>query len=297
MYRFLFSRRWISLVLVALLAIPACVQAALWQLDRLHTRQQQNAQVHANAGAPPRPVAQLTSVGGTVASVDEWRAVTARGTYDHTRALFVRNRPLDGRGGFYVLTPLLAADGTAVLVNRGWVPAPPDRSNPQLPAARDGQVTVRGPLRPTETQRTRGPRDAADTPAGQVARIDVPRIAATLPYPVYAGYMQLAGQDPPPPLIDGVWVPTPLALPTRSEALHWSYAAQWFIFAAIIPVGVVLLVRRERLDRRAGLHPAPAPAAAGSEPPAPAGEAATGTRGNCPASSGRAGTADPAQPR
>jgi cytochrome oxidase assembly protein ShyY1 len=62
-------------------------------------------------------------------------------------------------------------------------------------------------------------------------------------------------------------VPTPLSLPTRSEALHWSYAAQWFIFAAIIPVGVVLLVRRERLDRRRGLDtPAPTPAASGCPP-------------------------------
>lgn len=269
-YRFLFSRRWVSLFLVALVAIPLCVAAARWQLDRLELRKEQNAQIHRNADAAPRPVWELTSVGGTVAKVDEWRAVTMTGRYDEEHQLFVRNRP-DGKAGFHVLTPLVSAAGPAVLVNRGWVAATPDRAVPDLPDLPEGDVTVTGRLRPTETQDTRGPRDGADVPAGQVVRVDVPRIAPSLPYPVYAGFVQLADQDPPPPVVDGMWVPKPLGLPKHSEVLHWSYAAQWFIFAGVVPVGVFLLIRREMLDRRRATRmPGPRPqpeAVVPSDPP------------------------------
>jgi cytochrome oxidase assembly protein ShyY1 len=32
--------------------------------------------------------------------------------------------------------------------------------------------------------------------------------------------------------------------------LHLAYASQWFVFAAIAPIGFVLLVRREAADLR-----------------------------------------------
>lgn len=249
-YRFLLSRRWVSLFVVALLVMPLCVLAAQWQLSRLHLRQHQNAQVHRNADATPLPLHELTSVGGTVAKLDEWRAVTVTGHYDGSHQLLVRNRAQDRGAGFYVLTPLVPAAGPAALVNRGWVSATADGTLPHLPDLPAGDVTVTGRLRPTEVQPDHGPHDSADVPAGQIVRMDVPRIAPTLPYPVFAGYVQLAGQDPAVPVVDGAFLPKPLGLPSHSEALHWSYAAQWFIFAGIVPIGVVLLIRREMLDRR-----------------------------------------------
>ena len=53
--------------------------------------------------------------------------------------MLLRNRVRDGEGGYDVLTPLVLDDGTAVVVDRGWVPrndvdrnadslAPPDRA-------------------------------------------------------------------------------------------------------------------------------------------------------------------------
>jgi cytochrome oxidase assembly protein ShyY1 len=241
-----------------LLVIPACVELGLWQLDRLHIRQQQNGLVHRNSQAEPRPVGELTKVDGAVAAGDQWRAVTAEGHYDESHQLLVRNRVHEGDPGFYVLTPLVPAEGPTVLVNRGWVPAPNAGGRPDVPAAPGGDVHVKGRLRPTETQKTRGPKDAADVPSGQVVRIDVPRIAPSLPYPVLAGYVDLVEQDPRPPIVNGSYVPLPSsAVPTHSEALHVSYAAQWFIFALVAPIGFFFLVRREVLDRRAAaLRPA-----------------------------------------
>src|SRR5580698_3722730 len=65
-YRFLLSRRWVSLMLVALLAVPACVALGRWQLDRLHRAQARNHRVAANSGANPVDLTSLTTVGGQI---------------------------------------------------------------------------------------------------------------------------------------------------------------------------------------------------------------------------------------
>jgi cytochrome oxidase assembly protein ShyY1 len=44
-----------------------------------------------------------------------------RGTFVPAATVFVDNRTLDGVAGFQVVTPLRLDDGTAVLINRGWV--------------------------------------------------------------------------------------------------------------------------------------------------------------------------------
>lgn len=270
-YQFLLTRRWVSLMVTMLLVIPACVELGLWQLDRLHKRQDQNGQVHRNSEAEPKPVTELTSVGGSVPKADEWRAVSATGHYDESHQLLVRNRPRDREPGFYVLTPLVIGREPAVLVNRGWVASPRTNDSVQVPAPPSGDVRITGRLRPTEDQNTRGPKDADDVPAGQVVRIDVPRIAPSLPYPVLAGYVDLATQDPAPPVVSGTFLPKPLDVPSRSEALHLSYAAQWFIFALVAPVGFFFLVRREVADRRkAARLPAPRKSESVPGPPPPA---------------------------
>jgi cytochrome oxidase assembly protein ShyY1 len=268
-YRFLLSRRWLSLMLVALLAVPACVALGQWQLDRLHRAQARNHRLEANSGATPVELASLTTVGGQIGPDRQWRAVLVKGHYDDGHTLLVRNRTQGGAAGFQVLTPLVTDSGSVALVDRGWLALPDGGGLPLVPKGPDGEVQVSGLLRPTETQPSRGPHDAADVPTGQVVRIDVPRIARTLPYPVYAGYVDLRTQQPPAPVVDGSSSPDPDPLPgSETEMLHRAYAWQWFVFAAIVPFGVAMLARREAIElaeapvavaRREGVRTPPAP--------------------------------------
>lgn len=246
-YRFLLTPRWLVLLVLAALSVPGCLMLAGWQFDRLGGAQQVNDRIERNSSAAPAPVAELAPVGGSITPDIEWRSVTASGRYDVENELFVRNRPRDGRQGFQVLTPLVTDGEPAVLVNRGSVAAPPSGGSPQAPDTPTGPVTVTGHLRPTETG---VPTGTTGLPAGQILGIDVPRLAAELPYDVRAGYVQLAAQDPAPPVVAGAAVPNPLEVPgSTSELLHRSYAWQWYIFAAIGPIGVALLARREAADR------------------------------------------------
>jgi cytochrome oxidase assembly protein ShyY1 len=267
-YRFLLTRRWLTLMLIGILAVPACVQLGRWQLHRLHQAQARNDRIATNSAAPPVPLAELTTVGGRVDRGREWRTVLVTGHYDVEHSLLVRNRARDGAPGFQVLTPLITPDGPAALIDRGWLAAPDSGGLPTVPQTPTDEVSAVGLLRPTETQPHRGPRDAADVPAGQVVRIDVPRIAATLPYPVYAGYVNLRTQQPPAPVVNGSSAPDPNTLPgSETEMLHRAYAWQWFVFAAIAPIGVAALARREAEDLVA--RPAPAPRTADRTTPAP----------------------------
>ena len=247
MYRFLLSPRWLRLITAALVVAAGCVALGFWQLDRFHQKQGRSHLVDANVTADPVSPDTLLDVGRALPPAEQWRRVEAHGRYDGANELLVRNRPLEGSTGYYVLTPLVTADGPALLVNRGWVPVGATaRTRPEVPPAPAGEVTVIARVRPSE------PSDQKSAPlAGQVRRIDVPAIAAKLPYDVYGGYGELVEQRPAP-----ASSLTLLPEPDPGIGPHLAYAFQWWVFAAIALGGVVVLARREA--REAAPHPAAA---------------------------------------
>ncbi|MDO5494410.1 MAG: SURF1 family cytochrome oxidase biogenesis protein, partial [bacterium] len=123
----------------------------------------------------------------------------------------------------------------AVAVNRGW--AYVDDPVPSLPG---GRQVVEGRLRIDE------PASGRPSPEGQVYNYNAGDVvgAAGLEaqlegVPVLQGVVQL--EEPGQGLGDPV-------LPERSLGNHLSYAFQWWFFAAAIPVGLVILARREAMD-------------------------------------------------
>jgi cytochrome oxidase assembly protein ShyY1 len=242
-YRFLLTRRWLGLLAVALLVAATCALLGRWQVHRLEAQHANNHLITRNASASPVPAPELLGVGRGPAESREYARVRATGHYDTAHRLLVRNRPHEGQVGFYVVLPLVTADGPALLVNRGWVPAGESATDvPDVPAPPAGDVTVVGRVRPSESAATRG----GTPPPGQVTRIDVPQIAKDLPYDVYGGYADLVRERPAPRR-----APVAIDAPETSEGPHLAYAFQWFLFACLALGGYVVLARREAADRRA----------------------------------------------
>lgn len=72
------------------------------------------------------------------------RKVEVRGEFDPKYTVFVDNRLYQHQPGYHVATPLrIAGSQRYVLVNRGWVPANPDRSMPVIKTP-EGEQLVKG---------------------------------------------------------------------------------------------------------------------------------------------------------
>ncbi|WP_043263782.1 SURF1 family protein [Streptomyces sp. CT34] len=278
MYRFLLTRQWVILTLVGLVLIPVMIKLGFWQLHRHQHKVAQNTLIADNLAATPVPVTDLAAVGRDLPHDDMWRRVTASGSYDTAHEVVVRHRTAADEQtiGYYVLTPLVLGNGDAVLVNRGWIPAAGDLTTfPKAPPAPKGTVTVTGRMMADETTAVSGIKDTKGLPPRQVMLINSKQQAQRVGRPMLGGYIEQTAPRSPgntPEL-----VPEP---DHDSIGPHMAYAIQWWLFAAAVPVGWTVLVRRERRDRRDAAAKAAQQAAEPAEgaPAAGDAEAAAGPR-------------------
>lgn len=231
--------RWTLLVAFVAVLGTAFVYLGEWQLDRLAQRRQRNAATVGNEQRPVRPWDEVFT--RTITDVDQWQRVSATGVFDAENQIVVRYRSSADLNGYEVITPLRTDAGT-VLVDRGIVPLDPGEKVPDVaPAPPSGTVEVVGHVRRDEQGRA-----AARTPVrGAVRLVDSQAIAATLPYPVADGYIGLLDIDPQQ---TGDF--SPVALPEISDGPHFWYAAQWFMFAGIGALGIVVFIRGDLRERR-----------------------------------------------
>ncbi|MFI6940674.1 SURF1 family protein [Streptomyces sp. NPDC050418] len=245
MYRFLLTRQWVFVTLLALVLIPVMIELGFWQMHRHEARVAQNALIAKSLNAKAVPVEELTAPGETLPRADYWRQVTATGRFDTEHEVVVRRRTnSDDRVGFHVLTPFVLEDGKVLLVNRGWVPTADDqKAFPKVPPPPAGERTVTGRLMASQTTDASGIKDLKGLPDRQVMLISSEQQAQLLGKDVLGGYIELT--DP------ATESPEQIPAPDHdSIGNHFAYAVQWWLFTAAVPVGWVFLVRRELRERR-----------------------------------------------
>jgi cytochrome oxidase assembly protein ShyY1 len=250
--RFLLSRRGLSLVAFAVLVAAACVALGLWQLDRYEQRLARNAAVASSLQASPAPLAAVVEPGTAAADVPDeaqWRTVVVQGSYDPASVVTLRLRPVDGQSGVHVLTPLVQADGTAVLVDRGFLATGRGTGTVEPPEPPTGTVEVQGRLRLTESGRGSGL--DADTDPPSIRFVDLDALRAELGLDLAPVWLERADQAPPEAAALAAVPP-----PRLSTGTSLIYAVQWFLFGVIAVVGFAVLARRD--SRTAA--PADAPA-------------------------------------
>jgi cytochrome oxidase assembly protein ShyY1 len=244
---------------VALVFAVACVFLGRWQYHRFQSKYRADHTIGRNYRASPVPVTQLLPTPqSTLPASLEWRSVRITGTYDTSGQVLVRNRPFEGTFGYEVLVPLQpAGGGTALLIDRGWIPNGRTGVAPDaVPAVPTASVTVTAHLRPGEVGRH-------DTlPVGQYSSIDLDRIGAAYSFPILRAYGQLAKESPKLTAAQDVGLST---LPEPDDGGYWgvnlSYAFQWGLFA-IGGLAFPFVFRRRR--RRLAAEDAAEEAAAAS---------------------------------
>ena len=176
------SKRLVKLLAVALVVATTCVALGIWQIARLHQKQQFNAAVRAGMSASPAPVETLLPTGVDPDAVRYHRA-EATGTYDTANEFVLYGRTQNSQAGNHMLTPLRLADGSAILVDRGWVPLNVDQPGTAAVAPPAGEVDVEGVLFASEGDPP-GAVGGADTRETTLARVDLATIQSQLPYAI-----------------------------------------------------------------------------------------------------------------
>jgi surfeit locus 1 family protein len=220
------QRRWLTALATGLgMAITA--RMGVWQLDR--AQQKLDLQAAMQQAGQSTPLALRDLARDTAEAATQWyRPVQLQGRWlaDHT--LYLDNRQMGGRPGFFVLTPLELAPGDAVMVQRGWLPRDAqDRAHLKPVLTPTGIITVSGRVAPPPSklvalgEEGSGPiRQNVDL-ALESTRLGLalrPASLVELPNASNAG--------------DGLARDWPL--PALDVQKHYGYAVQWFAMCTLM---------------------------------------------------------------
>ena len=236
--RVVLAPRLLLLHLLALVAVGAAVGLGLWQLDAWQTRRDAEAADLADARA--LPLQQVMGPDAPYPADAIGRPVELAGEWVPESTFYVSGRRLDGRTGFWAVTPLAVCDtdcakAPAMLVVRGWTP------DPAAPPPR-GRVDLTGWLQPPEGSGRQDPDPADDVlvelrVADAIQRVDQDLYGA---YVIQRTAEPAAGGTGTSPGTstgaDASLEPvTPDSLPepeTFTALRNLLYALEWWVFAA-----------------------------------------------------------------
>lgn len=220
------NRRTILLTLGAFALAALCVRLGFWQWHRMEEKKAEQAVIQRHLAAAAVPVESVLKPGRAVSEDEEWTRVRATGTFDTRHQITVKFTTRQGKAGADVVTPLVLADGSALVVNRGWMPTENTNARPtDIPSPPRGRVTVEGWLRPNN--------QAGGTAVipidGQVRAISSDGLERHVGRELLPGFV-----NQQTPTSAGL---APEPRPHVGHALNFFYALQWWFFAGLALIG------------------------------------------------------------
>lgn len=219
-------RGWVVL-LATVLGVAGTARLGVWQLDRAAQKEALQSSLDIRSRMPPIEASALADTAAAALEQQD-RAVVVRGTWIESATVFLDNRQMSGRPGFFVVTPLRLEESNAtVLVQRGWTARDAmDRTHVPEIRPEAGPVTVKGHIAPPPLRLY----DFGGAASGAIRQ--------NLDVAAYAREFKLAlkplsvVQDAEGAPDDGL-----LRLWTRPDAgiqKHYGYAFQWFALCALM---------------------------------------------------------------
>jgi cytochrome oxidase assembly protein ShyY1 len=213
--------------LAAALVVAFGVSLGNWQLRRAEQKlalQEQMlmraefAPVNSNALAPEQ-------------TPEEFRRVVAKGEFIASWAVYLDNRPYQGRAGFYLLMPFkLAGSEQSVLVMRGWFPRDAiNREHIPTITVPEGVIQIEGRVRASTGKVMQLGEAAALEPGAIAQNVDVAEFARASKLSLQTFIIEQTNDA-----ADGLVRDWPI--PSVGIDKHKGYAFQWYSLALVAAV-------------------------------------------------------------
>jgi surfeit locus 1 family protein len=228
----------IGLTLLTVVALAILVGLGVWQIKRLHWKQQLLARIAAVQAAPPEPLAAVLGQAGGNVDLD-YRRVRADCPDIETTPFLRLFAVKDAEAGYRIITAcrLSGAAFGAILVDRGFV-AQDQAWRLRVGAGRTLTQPIEGVLRRGDPRNFVTPENLPGQDLWYWR--DIPAMARTLNAPNPAPTFLML--ESPAPAGFG---PTPAPVPTNIPNNHLQYAVTWFgLAAALAGVYLAMLWRR-----------------------------------------------------
>ena len=222
------TRRFIVVTVAAVLGVALTARLGVWQLSRAAEKNALQAMIDTRGALPPLDGFALAH-DASEADAQHYRPVVLHGRWLRGRTLFLDNRQMNGRPGFFVVTPLrLEGRSDAVLVQRGWAPRDiRDRTIVPAVSEPEGSVEIRGTIDPPPSRLF----EFSGAASGTIRQnLDLMSLAAEIALPLAP--VSILQSDTPATEGDGLLRQWPR--PAVDVQKHYGYAFQWFAMSALM---------------------------------------------------------------
>jgi surfeit locus 1 family protein len=218
------SPRFWLVTLAAVLLVGATFSLGQWQLSRAAQKKSLQTAIESRGNLPTVDAHALATAQNANDFLHRQATLTGRWSAAHT--IYLDNRPMNGKSGFMVATPLLLeGNAPAVLVQRGWVQRNftdrtrlPDISTPA------GPVTVHGRIAPPPSKLYQFKGDER----GRIRQnLDIPAFRVETALPLLD--VSLLQTDAPSEGLLRDWT-----APNLGVDKHYGYAFQWFALCGLV---------------------------------------------------------------
>jgi surfeit locus 1 family protein len=249
-------RSWLGLLLPALLAFSVLIGLGTWQIERKAWKEALIASLTARLAAPAQALPAAETWPQRDPARDEYSRVKFSAEFDNSREALVYAsatgfRPDVTGQGYWVFTPARLADGSIVIVNRGFVPDARRDAASRPEGEVSGPVEIAGVMRWPDSRHWFTPND---DPAHNLwfsrdpAAIAAAKGLARGPQAIAPFYVEQETPAPPGGL------PQPGKLVVSLPDNHLQYAVTWYGLAAVLAAMFIFWAftsgaRGGRLDR------------------------------------------------
>jgi len=232
--------KWLVLTLAVIFFEIVMIQLGFWQLRRYHEKQLVLQQYQQNLKQQPISWQTFLGVRDKI-----FRRVTVDGYYLNEKTLLLDNRWNNGKLGYEVLTPFKIRLGMKILlVNRGWVPAWPERSRlPEIEPVKGLQQLTGYIVKPPAQGFMLGKNIDETTLRWpiRIQQININEIAGVTQLLFYPYVLRLDQANPSGFIRQ--W-----ELVNITPARHFGYAIQWFLLSLVLLIGYLILWSRGKKD-------------------------------------------------